>query len=375
MTLPVGLHFDTPNFGIGRRQICFERVKPEWGDAGALNLDGVVQFASNHDDACEIARQHERDFRGMVRTEELLSVWHDEFPEIDGYYILTDVELPTASPYAFHRLRLELSRVGSENDLRFESVLLGTVKDNDYSVDEAGSEPMHAPPLGHTEYEPRHTTTVTRNVAHEGDMTVYRDVDYDIDPRWSCAPRNFYRGACVIARRDPLYPQYGPIAGKSIYDLNVEDIEISNGLIRFHMTELAGATVEVWDGTAWRNMPLLLGAGGVLVPGFEHVTIRDNRPERCAIKYSHNEASGITGLEVSVVRGERGVRCKLTRDLSSTLSVASGVASTNTSNRLLRTAADANGHKELLVTMRTGIFTGASGTIEKVTATWMDFFV
>lgn len=372
MILPVGLRFDTPNFGIGRRQICFERIRPVWGNQGVLSVEGVVQFATYHSDACEIARQHERDFRGMIASGETVNVWHDDFPEIDGFYILTEVELPTASPYAFHQLRLELARIGSSNDLRFESVILGTVRDNDYSVSEASSEPMHAPPLGHEGYSPPHASQIVRNVAYEGDMTVYRDIDYDVDPRWSVSARDALRGAATISRREPLYPQYGPIAGETLYDIeSVEDIEIGNGIVRFWATENLGVHFEAWDGTSWTDQPLGLGID-LTTPTISRVAILLNTPQRCALKYEYADPdSGMTEIKVTVIRGERGVRFQVNKDVSGTLAASTGVASTVTSNRIVRTTG--NPHKVFLATMHTPTFDAATGSLA-VTDTSLDFF-
>lgn len=373
MILPVGLHFETPNFGCGRREICFERVRPRWEPNGLLILDGVTQFSHDHAEACEIARQHERDFRAMIASEEMVAVWHEDFPEIDGFYRVAEVELPTASPYAFHLLRLQLTRIGSSNDIRFESVLLGTVRTNNYSVTESGAEPMHAPPLGHVAYSPPHTTLITRNVAYEGDMTVYRDVDFDQDRRWSCSARNYYRGAATVNRRDAILPQYGPVVGTSLHEAFVESIEITNGLVRFSATESVGVIFEAWDGTAWRSQPLGLGVQA-LVPTFSRVGIVLNTPERCILKYEYAEiGSGITTVKATVIRGERGVRFVVSRDASGSLAASTGVASTLTTNRLVRTTADSNGHKVMLATMKTATFDAPTGTLA-VNSTTLDFF-
>lgn len=375
MILPIGLHFDTPNFGIGRRQICFERVRPVWGNNGSLSLEGVTQFAYDHDEACEIARQHERDFRGMILSEETVPIWHDDMPEIDGYYTLTEVELPTASKYAFHLVRFELARVGSFNDLKFESVLQGTVKDNDFTITESGAEPIHAPPLGHENYAPRHSTTVTRNVAYEGDLTVYRDVDFDTDRKWNCDPRNWFRGAAHISRRDPLFPQYGPISGTTLYDVELEDIEIGNGIVKFWVQPDALYT-SFWDGTAWRDKPIFFVSEGSAITTWNKVAIRDNRPERCALIFEGG-TTGSVKLQVAVQRGDRGISCLLTSDASTTLGVFDAALTdmTITSNRAVYTAADANGHKLMFASMLTFSSTAADGYIFKATTTRFDAFV
>lgn len=373
----VGLpNFQNVNLHIGRRSLPFEFTRPVVADGGELVLIGVTRFAELHSDACEMARQHRRDFFAMIDAAEVVPVVHDDYPEINGFYILTDLDLDTAVPSPFHEIEFEFSRLGSSQDLRFESRLTGTVKTNNFSVTAGSSEPVHAPPP-HTGYDPRHSTSITRTIAYDNDLTVYRDVDYDIDPKWSALPEDWYKGACVIERRDPLYPQYGPIAGESLYDVDeVEDIQIGNGMVRFWSTATDPAIFEVWDGTAWRDQPVTFQVGGSPIAAFDHVAILDNRPERCALRYELGESGGgVTRLDVIVVRGERGIRTRLSRDASGTLGVSSGVASTNTSNYLLRTSADANGHKVLLVTMRSATFTGASGTISKTTTTTFDAYL
>lgn len=376
--LPVGLHFDNPNCGIGRREISFERVRLTWASNGVLALEGVVQFAPDHAQACEIARQHERDFRAMVAAEETLPVWHNDFPEIDGSYIVSDVVLPTASPYDFHLLRLELIRIGSSNDLTFESVVLGTVKENDFSVDVAGSEPILAPPIGHTNYTPpsSYASTVTRNVAYEGDITVYRDIDYDVDPKWAVSARDANRGAATISRRTPLFPQYGPISGTSLFSAQLEDIEIQNGITRFWIDGIT-PWVSFWDGTAWRDQSVFfVGEASAAVSIWQHVTILDNRPERCSLVYE-GSAGGSVKLYVSLRRGERGVSCVLTADSATRLGVFGSPLSavTITSNRALKTAADANGHKLLFVSMRNFSNVSGDGYIYVDAATRFDVLV
>lgn len=333
-----------------------------------------MQFAIYHDQACEIARQHERDFRGMIESGETVPVWHEDFPEIDGFYVLTDVELPTASPYAFHQVRFELSRIGSTNDLTHESVLMGTVRDNDFSINEAGSEPIHAPPIDHQGYSPPHASQILRNVAYEGDMTIYRDIDYDLDRRWIVTARNALRGAATISRREPLYPQYGPISGETLYDVeNVEDIEIGNGIVRFHATD-SSVEFEFWDGLAWRSQLVVIGIESI-VPTFQRVGIVLNTPQRCVLKYRYAEAdSGLTEMRVTVIQGERGIRLQIDRDASGTLAASMGVASTVTSNRVVRTVADANGHKGMLVTLHAATLIALTGSISKV-GTDLDLFL
>src|SRR5688572_11450986 len=115
-----------PNFSIGRRSFgLIMDGTPKTAPSGQLVLRGVTQFATDCNDANDIARQHKQDFDGMVDSQELLRVTHEEFPQVDGYYTLVDVELDPDSPWIVHPLVLTLQRVGSANDVKFETRLVG----------------------------------------------------------------------------------------------------------------------------------------------------------------------------------------------------------------------------------------------------------
>lgn len=374
----VGLpSWNNVNLRVGRRQVAFEFARPAVADAGELTLAGFIRFADDHSQACEIARMHRRDWFGYVDSQEVIPVVSDDFPEVNGFYVLDDLDLPTDVSSPFHEVELELVRVGSYSDLRFESALIGTVKDNDFTLEQADAEPMHAPPP-HSGYNPRHATSVARELAYEDDLTVYLDVPFAVDPKWSARPEDWYTGAATIRRRDPLWPQYGPIASDTLYGHEgfVEDIEIGNGMVRFYSTLEDPAVFEAWDGTAWRSQPIDFQVGGADIDPFDKVSILYNRPERCGLKFELGESGGgVTKLEVVVIRGERGIRIRMWRDVSSTLGVTTGVAMTNTVNRMIADSADANGHKIVTATMGSATFTEGSGTIAKSSTQTFDVYL
>lgn len=320
------------------------------------------------DDAHAIARGLKRDLQNHI-GEVVPLVWVGP-AEITGYYLLREAEVATISAAGRFPCRLSLEYVGSSNDLRFESRLVGAVQANDYSI--AAADENHAPPIG-ASYEPAHSSSFVREVAYIGDITVFEDLTLPTTKRWAVAPANYYDGAATIRRKDALYPEQGPISGVKAQNFGVEDIELDNGIVRFAI--YGGAPLfEAWDGTAWRNQPLGLGVESE-APVFQRVAILHNRPERCVLSYQAPESpSGVSHLEVALVRGERGFRCRLTRDLAGTLAASTGVASTFTSNRMVRTTADGNGHKVILATLETVSTTAATGTIAKASDTLLDFY-
>lgn len=363
----------SPNLRIGRRQFFFDFTKPRPNPGGALEIEGIAVFADKdrHDQACEIARMHKRDFSAMVDSREVVPVVSEEFPEMNGFYRLTDFDLDSEVSFPFHPLTLELRRLGSANDLRFESRLIGTFKENDHSVTEAGSEPLHAPPP-HTTYNPRHSTTITREVAYEGDLTIYRDIDYSVDPTWSALPEDWYVGAATVRRRDPLYPQYGPVVGTSLFSAYLEDYELENGLCRFAMVAGVGQ-LEFWDEAAWRTFNLNFRAEGGNFTNWDHIAILLNRPDRCIVVYEGAD-NGNVRLTVSLRRGDRGPSFTLTNDNSGTLGIqdASATAMTDQDPYMEYTSADANGHKLMFVSTKNYTATGASALMEKATTTRFD---
>lgn len=368
------------NLRVGRRQVAFEFARPAVAEDGELVLQGFIKFADDHSQACEIARMHRRDWFGYVDSQEVIPVVSDDFPEVNGFYVLDDLDLPTDVSSPFHEVELELVRVGSYSDLRFESALIGTVKDNNFSLVEADAEPMHAPPP-HTGYDPRHTTSVTRGVAYQDDLTVYRDIPFSVDPKWSARPEDWYTAAATISRRDPLWPQYGPIAAETLYghETIVEDVEIGNGIVRFWMRGNGAATVGFWDGTAWRDKSVIFVSEGVSLTQIDHMTILRNSPERCTVRYYGTPASeqGRVGLDVTVRRGDLGIACLLHSDASGTLGVFDGALTdmTVTDNRMVYTSADSNGHKLMFATMHTFSSTAADGFMFKGSTTSFDVFI
>lgn len=360
--------------------IGFDCAKLAVGEGNSLFVDGITQFAESHEDACIIARQHRRDFYEMIATQELLPVTSEEYPEINGYYTLVAVDLRTDVPWEVHPLSFTLNRLGSANDLKFESRLVGTVKTNDFTVTENGSEPILAPPP-HVNYDPRHTTTVARLVAYEDNLTVYRDISFAVDPKWSADPQDWYVAAASINRREPLYPQYGPISGLDAYFDNIEDIEISNGTVRFYYLP-DGFRFGAWDGTAWREKTIVFAVDGVGMHTWNNVSIIQNEGQRCTLRYE----GGITGratLDVSLRRGDLGVSCLLTNDSSTTLGVYDNsltdmtvtAGGSGTPPRMVYTSADANGHRLVFSTTRSFTSTAADAYMAKGTTTRFDAFI
>lgn len=328
------------------------------------------------DDSHAVARALNNDLHGQIG--DLIAVHSDGPARLDGFYVLRQAEIETINQAGRFSCFLTLDYVGSSSDVLFESRLIGTVKENDFDLVEADAEPIHAPPP-HTNYDPRHTTTVDRGVAYEDDLTVYRDVPFTVDPKWGVEASDFYIGAATVQRREPLYPELGPIGGTQLFIEQPEDIKLTNGIVRFWMQDSGVATVAFWDGTAWRDKPLRFVAEGSAIVQIDHVTILRNSPNRSTVRYYGTPPSGNgrVSLDVTVQRGGLGMSCLLRSDASGTLGVfdANLTDMTVTSNRMAYSSADSNGHKLLFVTMHNYSNTAVDGYMFKNGTTRFDVFV
>lgn len=168
----------------------------------------------------------------------------------------------------------------------------------------------------------------------------------------------------------------GPLVGLS-YNGPPDGIRPGNQLVRVVGQTVAPALlVQFWDGTAWRDKPIDIRVGGSALAGWTAASISINRPERVSVRYEFGEANGgLVTLDVSIRRGERGIRCKLSRHLAATLGLQSGVAMTELASRMTETAADANGHKLVFVSPRSYTATEGSGRMEKAAVKSFVFFV
>lgn len=377
--------FEDLNFRLGRRQMAFECAKPVMGEGSTLTFRGLVRFALDHEDACMVARQHEREFRQMILTGEMLPVAHDEFPEYNGFYWLVAFDMPTDSSVEVHRMTLTLRRIGSTNDIKFESRLIAGIRINDFGLDEIGdAEPWHAPPP-HTLYAPRHTTTVQRATQYLPSQTIYRDIALDAIGRsyrqWAAAPDTWYDGAATICRRAPLYPELGPIHGRDVFFDSFEAVRLENGIVRFWF-ESDAFHIAFWDGTAWREKTVLFVSGGLAMHTWHRMAILDNRPERCAISFEGG-AVGRTTLQVSLRRGDLGVACLETSDAAGRLGVFDSdltdmtitAGGGGTPGRAVHTSADANGHRLMFTSARSFGNTAADGYIWKDATTQFDAYI
>lgn len=338
----------------------------------------MTSFVGESEELHGVARGLRNDLQAHIG--ELIPVVWDGPASITGYYVLRTADLQTINPGSRFDCTLTFDYVGSAQEIRFESRIVAATAENDFSI--TTSEVTNAPPIGHKGYRVRESSSVSRGVAYEGTITVYRSLTLDdsgkVSKVYSLDPSDYYRGAATVSRRQTLIPEYGPIAGTEVFIEKPEDIDLSNGIVRFWIGNEAVpvAHCEFWDGTAWRDYGLYFFAGASAVTAWNYVAILKNNPEECILRYEGGTVGEIS-LTVSLKRGDLGVSCVMTSDISTALGVYDVLTTdmTVTSNRSFYTAADANGHKLGFISMLSFSSTTADGFIYKSAATRFDVFV
>lgn len=360
---------------VGRHVMYVECPKPNPTPEG-LSLSGGILFEGGRGIRNQVARSHKLDL--LTYKDNVVAIASYEFPEIDGWYRLRSIDLRVDGPWKMFPFTFELEFVGTKHSTRWESRIIGATASNDFSI--TTSEVTHAPPINHKGYEVRETTSVNRAVAYDDPIEVYRNltlVDSKISKLFSVDPNDFYRGASTVSRRDPLLPEYGPISGTVAHIESIEDIEITNGIVRFWIDGAAIPWVGFWDGTAWRDYAVFfLGEGLAAVSVWNYVAILKNNPEECILRYEGG-AEGAVSLTVSLARGALGIGVVETSDVETRLGVYDALATdmTVTSNRSFYTSADSDGHKLGFISLRFFSSIPANGYIYIDDADRFDVFI
>lgn len=344
---------------------------------GTLEIQCMTSFVGESEELHGVARGLRNDLQAHIG--ELIPVVWDGPASITGYYVLRTADLQTINPGSRFDCTLTFDYVGSAQEICFESRIVAATAENDFSI--TTSEVTNAPPIGHKGYRVRESSSVSRGVAYEGTITVYRSLTLDdsgkVSKVYSLDPSDYYRGAATVSRRQTLIPEYGPIVGTEVFIESIEDIEITNGIVRFWIDGAAVPWVGFWDGTAWRDYAVFfLGEGLAAVSVWNYVAILKNNPEECILRYEGG-AEGAVSLTVSLARGALGIGVVEASDVETRLGVYDALATemTVTSNRSFYTAADGSGHKLGFISLRFFSSIPANGYIYVDDADRFDVFI
>ena len=361
MTLTLGrLTLDNPN-----------RWSQNAGGARMVTIGGRVVGTK-----AEVTRVREQMLGHVGDTVPVL--WSED-PQHDGWYRITDVQFQTDIwlNQSVLRYNVGAKRIGSESEVMWETRIIGADLTNDHAVT---GETTHAPPQGHYNYSTGATlaSTMTRELSDQSSLTVYRNVPDGVNPKWGVALADFYNGACLVEDLS------GNVYTGTHHDIDPTDLRISNGLIR--LSTLGGQhdlTAEVWDpeSNVWVDNG---GAEGqfrfeMVAGAWDAATILRNDPEECTVRLQSDTNVGTLGrgtLDLTVRRGERFVRTRLSVDVAAALDIDSPGSTDATADQggwVSKNANDGNGNRWIIGSPTT--FTATSSGIQKASTTFVDALV
>ncbi len=301
----------------------------------------------------------------------MLPVTFTDKPERDGYYTssapssdLVDWqgEVVTSS------WKLDLTRIGLDNETDLQSRLAGTVRANDFALT---GERWHAPPIGHYAYYTGTTqpSTMTRT-SEDGALTVYRSVPAGVSPRWGCAPADYGNARVRVLSDSIERTGVNTTIAASAW-------ELSNALVRVRPS---GSHLEVsaYDGTQWESKNWNITVAGSAVAAWTAVTVLRNDFEAGAVRLTQSRGPGRATLDLTLRRGARFVEGYLQADTSGTLAASLATLENTTSfasaGYVVATSNDAAGNKYTAGSAHN--FTAhASGGVSKASSVALDFYL
>lgn len=347
-------------------------VSETGGDTRKLSVDGQeespdltrVQLIARHDNVLAL--------EGTV-----VPVTFTDKPERNGFYTVESVTAEytewrgEALKSAWH---MELTRLGTANELDLQSRLTGAARLNSFSL---AGETWHAPPIGHYGYFTAgvNPSAVTRT-GSDGVMMVYRGVAASESPRWGCDPTLYGAGRVRFLSEGLELTGCDQRASGT-------DWELSNGLIRVTPSGAGTGNLNVsvyasggWQAKGWRVFYDTINAA--LSDGWDSVTLVHNEFELVTVRFTKSLSPGRFVMDMTLRRGARFVEGYLKRGTADTLTVRRdpGENFTNAASAgyIVATSNDAAGNR-YVAGSALNFTTHASGGVVKAATTSLDFFL
>lgn len=348
-------------------------------DVSESGIDGRKLSVSGQEESPDLTRA-----QLIARHDNLLAlqgtvvpVTFTDKPERNGYYTVGSVSADLTewrNEVLKSAWKLELTRLGTSNELDLQSRLTGAVRLNSFSLT---GETWHAPPIGHYGYYTfgANPATVTRT-GEDGAMTVYRSVTASASPRWGCDPTLYGQG------RVRFLSEGLELTGVD-QRASVSDWELSNGLIKVTPTGAGTGNLNVstyasgaWHAKGWR---VFHDASTVVSStSWDSVTLIHNEFEQVTVRFTKSLSPGRFVMDLTLRRGSRIVEGYFKRGTSATMTIRRdpGENFTNAASAgyLVASADDADGNR-YVVGSASNFTAHASGGAQKASATTMDWFV
>lgn len=208
---------------------------------------------------------------------------------MDGFYILTDVVVETI-PVSFMNkglfpYEITLWKIGGSGATEFQSLVTGTVRDNEHAITAGETQPIHAPARLHKAYGVDAGTAAIQDTVstEDGNLNRYYLVDYAADPSWSVEPSNYYSAGAYIEVGGRLR------AGLDA-PTNPASFEVGNKIIKIVPSTSGSVSdgrldVSWWTGAAYTTpVSFEFYFNANRIPEWHYTSIISNTPETCRFR-------------------------------------------------------------------------------------------
>lgn len=267
-----------------------------------------------------------------------------------------------------------LMRIGNESVVDIESRLSGAeARANNFS---STGERTHAPAIGHVMYYAGAAApSILARGTTDGTITVYRDVPFNVHPRWAVSPQNYGQGRVRI--EDAEYER----AGTGIA-IPATSWTLSNGLTRLRPA-VGGGVFEfaAWAGGAWetKKWDILIGTGpAVSLGSFNYCTVLRNEYESVTLRLSKNlSPQGRVMVDVTLRRGSRIIEMYIQTMSSTTIKVVllTPESSVDGTGFVQSSVNDASGNKAVTGSAKTTTTDLVNGGISKAGILELDAYI
>jgi len=362
---------------VGRVYLSERYTLSEQNNAGTkqrtiqIDVQDYVGW-QGHDDAA--VRRAQEDILGLA--DQIVPVIFQNKTDQNGYYQVKDVGAELLEwPGEIRNIACSfiLEKFGPDSSVDLESRLGFAIRSNNFVLT---GERWHAPPIGHYAYFTGSTipsSTMTRT-SQDGNISIYRVIPPNINPRWGCAVSS-YAGGRVRILTD------GFERNGTLLRASATGWELSNGLVR--VTPLAAngmLSIASWGGTVWEAKAWHIARGGATTSLgiFDQMSVIRNDPELCTIRLLRNASPGRTYVDLTLRRGARLVEVYVQADVSTTLGAyleTVETASDQTATGYVAASGDdADGNRFIVGSSKTVTYTTNRG-ISKAAVTGLDVYI
>lgn len=317
------------------------------------------------------------DVEGMAGS--FVPVTFTDKSELNGYYLVQDAStdlLNWQQEMVTLDWKIDLVRIGTDQEVDIESRLTGGVRNNSFSA--SGSR-WNAPAIGHYGYftASGNTPSQVSRVGSDGTMIVYfgLPISGNVIPRWGCAVSNYLHGRARFLDDNGLERsgvQFG-LGNPAVWTM-------SNALLQVSMnTPTSTFNVSPYSSGAFHPRAWNLQINGVSLAAPVSLSVLRNEPEILVTRLLWDQAPGRVTADLTLRRGSRFLEMYVQAQVASTIKLALGTPAAGSSGGgggyVVQTSNDANGNRYIVGSALTNTQDLVNGSISTSASVAMDLFV